>query len=82
MQFDSFSAFLDMGGYGLYVWLSYGVSSALIIALIISSIFGHKKVIKNIAMRQHRENKLRKVRQDRKNAQIDSAREVSNESTS
>ncbi|QHJ13420.1 hypothetical protein FX988_03681 [Paraglaciecola mesophila] len=26
MQFESFSAFLDMGGYGFYVWLSFGVS--------------------------------------------------------
>jgi heme exporter protein D len=26
MQFESVSAFLDMGGYGFYVWLSFGVS--------------------------------------------------------
>ena len=25
-QFESFSAFLAMGNYGFYVWLSYGVS--------------------------------------------------------
>ena len=24
MSFDSFAAFLAMGGHGLYVWLSYG----------------------------------------------------------
>lgn len=25
-QFESISAFLAMGGYGFYVWLSYGVT--------------------------------------------------------
>ena len=76
MQFDSFSAFLDMGGYGFYVWLSFGVSAALLLALIFSSILGHKKVIKNIALRQQREDKLRQVRKKRKNNSINSAQEV------
>lgn len=76
MQFDSFSAFLDMGGYGFYVWLSFGVSAALILVLIFSSILGHKRVIKNIALRQQREDKLRQVRKNRKNNSINSAQEV------
>lgn len=25
MYFDSFNSFIDMGGHGLYVWLSYGI---------------------------------------------------------
>jgi heme exporter protein CcmD len=32
MIWDSFSAFLHMGGYGLYVWGSFGVT-ALLLAL-------------------------------------------------
>ena len=76
MQFDSFSAFLEMGGYGFYVWLSFGVSTALILALIISSLLGHKQVIKNIAVRQQRENKLRQVRKQRDNAQSNISKEV------
>ena len=68
MQFDSISAFLDMGGYGFYVWLSFGVSAALIITLIVSSLVGHKQVIKNIAMRQQREDNLRQVRKQRKSS--------------
>jgi heme exporter protein D len=62
MQFDSFSAFIDMGGYGFYVWLSYGVTAALLIILILTSVTGHKQVIKNIAQRKQREDKLRQVR--------------------
>ena len=66
MQFDSFSAFLSMGGYGFYVWLSFGVSTALILALIFNSTMGHKQIIKNIALRQQREAKLRQVRKQNK----------------
>lgn len=66
MQFDSFSAFIDMGGYGFYVWLSYGVATALLLILIFSSITGHKQVIKSIAQRKQREDKLRQVRQQQK----------------
>lgn len=29
MNWSSFGAFLEMGGYGLYVWGSYGVSAGL-----------------------------------------------------
>jgi len=65
MQFDSFSAFIDMGGYGFYVWLSFGVSTALIAGLLFNSISGHRKVIKQIATRQQREDKLRQVRKIR-----------------
>ncbi len=32
------SEFLSMGGYGLYVWTSWGVGVALLIALLIQSI--------------------------------------------
>ena len=66
MQFDSFNAFLSMGGYGFYVWLSFGVSAALILALVFNSIINHKQVIKNIASRQQREDKLRQVRKQKK----------------
>jgi heme exporter protein D len=76
MQFDSFSAFLDMGGYGFYVWLSFGVSAALILALIFSSLQGHKQVIKNIAIRQQRENKLRQLRKQRKDNNTETTKEV------
>ncbi len=76
MQFDSFSAFLNMGGYGFYVWLSFGVSAVLIIALIFNSLMGHKQVIKSIAIRQQRENKLRQLRKQRNSTKTDTTKEV------
>jgi len=80
MQFDSFSAFLDMGGYGFYVWLSFGVSTVLLAGLIFSSITNHNKVIKDIATRKQSKNKLRQVRKDRKNSKTMNPKRKTNES--
>jgi heme exporter protein D len=32
MQWESFDQFIHMGGYGLYVWGSYGVTLAVMLA--------------------------------------------------
>jgi len=61
MQFNSISAFFNMGGYGFYVWLSYGISVLMIGLLIFMSCQSHKKVKIQIAQRFHRENKLREA---------------------
>mgnify|MGYP003636569078 CR=1 FL=1 len=76
MQFNSFSDFLAMGGYGFYVWLSFGISAALILALIFSSILSHKQVLKNIASQQLRENKLHQLRKQRNNSNHNTIKEV------
>jgi len=59
MQFDSINAFFNMGGYGFYVWLSYGSSALFLISLILLSRINNQNVIKKIAQRQKREKKLR-----------------------
>ena len=63
MQFDSISAFFDMGGYAFFVWLSYGVSALLLTLLVYTSHSNHKKVKSRIAQRLLREKKLRKAAQ-------------------
>jgi len=62
MQFSSFSDFINMGGYGFYVWLSFGAAALLLTLLIISSKTGHQKIIKQIAQRKNREDKLRQAK--------------------
>jgi heme exporter protein D len=64
MQFNSFAEFINMGGYAFYVWLSYGVSVALIIYLIFASIRRNKTVLEQIAMRQKREQRLRQTAEE------------------
>jgi len=66
MQFDSISAFFDMGGYAFFVWLSYGVSAFLLAALIYTSHRNHTKVKRKIAQRLQREKKLRKAAEKQK----------------
>jgi heme exporter protein D len=65
MQFTSFNEFIDMGGYGFYVWLSFGATALLLTLLVISSKAGHQKVINQIAQQKLREDKLRQSKKDR-----------------
>ena len=59
MQFDSFSDFIAMGGYGFYVWLSFGSGLLLICLLIWQSFLQQKNVKKQIAQQLKRQQKLR-----------------------
>lgn len=73
MQFSSFSEFINMGGYGFYVWLSFGVSALLLVILFLDSKAGHQRTINNIAKRKKREDKLRQAREQRKQQQSQQA---------
>ncbi|TWX66847.1 heme exporter protein CcmD [Colwellia demingiae] len=66
MQFNSFSDFINMGGYGFYVWLSFGAAALILTLLLISSKAGHQKIITQIAKRKQREDKLRQAKALRK----------------
>jgi len=48
MQFDNINAFFNMGGYGFYVWLSYGSSALFLVGLILLSKANNQNVIKKI----------------------------------
>lgn len=66
MQFNSFSEFINMGGYGFYVWLSFGATAVILALLLFISKAGHQQIITQIAKRTQRENKLRQARDLRK----------------
>jgi len=42
-QFESIQALIDMGGHGLYVWLSYGIGLAVIVYNVVSANTANKK---------------------------------------
>ncbi len=54
MSFDSVSAFLEMGGHGLYVWLCYSVGLITFLMLGFSPVFERKALMKELAQRQRR----------------------------
>ena len=46
MNFDSFSAFIDMGGYGRYVWSAYAIAFVVFVYNITRPILMRKQVIR------------------------------------
>lgn len=59
MQFDSFSEFLNMGGYAFYVWLAYGVTFGSLIVLVISSVRQKKSILRQVEATIRREERLK-----------------------
>ena len=48
MYFESWEAFINMGGHGLYVWLSYGVGLCVFMAALISPLVRRKYIMKEL----------------------------------
>ena len=46
MNFDSFSAFIEMGGYGLYVWSAYAITFVVFVYNISRPILMRKQVVR------------------------------------
>jgi heme exporter protein D len=59
MHFDSFSAFLAMGGYGFYVWLAVGFSISTLGVLTVSTILKRRTIIQEI---QNKHDRIRRMR--------------------
>jgi heme exporter protein D len=49
MQWHSVSEFLDMGGYALYVWGSFGISALAVIAEIWQVHARRREILRNIS---------------------------------
>lgn len=57
MSFESFDAFINMGGHGLYVWLSYGVGLCIFLIAFIAPIIKRKSVLKELSQLQRRKHR-------------------------
>ncbi|WP_296046129.1 heme exporter protein CcmD [uncultured Alteromonas sp.] len=62
MQFDSLQAFFAMGGYALYVWLSFGVSLLALVWVVADSASAHKKLLRNAREEQARQSRIAAAR--------------------
>ncbi|MDR8526060.1 MULTISPECIES: heme exporter protein CcmD [Shewanella] len=65
MQFDSINEFINMGGYGFYVWLAYGVTFFSLGTLIVLSVRQKRKVLVEIAKKIQREERLKETRSNK-----------------
>lgn len=55
MSFDSFADFIAMGGHGIYVWSSYALGLAVLLANVLSPIMARKRLIADQLRRIRRE---------------------------
>ena len=54
MKFDTWSAFWAMGGYGFYVWLSFGFTLVILVALVWSTLAAKKSLLQGVKQKQQR----------------------------
>ncbi len=64
MQYSSLSDFLAMGGYGFYVWLSFGSCALILGTTFIVSKLAHKNILDSIEKQQQREIRIKKAKQE------------------
>lgn len=69
LNFSSWDSFFAMGGYGLFVWLSFGVTYALLALLWWFSQAGHRQFLQELAVKQARESRVQKQLQKQSAAQ-------------
>lgn len=55
MAFDSIAAFLEMGGYALYVWPAYVITAVGVAFITLWPLRRHRRFLYEEAMRQRRE---------------------------
>lgn len=53
----SLQEFLAMGGYGFYVWTSYGIATIIFVANLIIPIVQRKSFLRQQALKQKRQEK-------------------------
>lgn len=59
MFFQSWNDFFYMGGYGFYVWLSYGISLVVILGLVVQSVNAKKQLFKKLAYEKQRQQRIK-----------------------
>ncbi|MDN3487492.1 heme exporter protein CcmD [Pseudoalteromonas sp. APC 3694] len=64
MQFDSFSDFIAMGGYGFYVWLSFGTCALILLGILFSSLRDKKQILESVEQQIARETRIKNSKQE------------------
>jgi len=55
MRFSNWSEFFHMGGYALYVWMSYGLTLVVLGAVMLALLLRHRRLQRDMARRKRRE---------------------------
>lgn len=73
-QFENFTEFLDMGGYGFFVWLSFAVSLVVMAVLVIHTILVKRKIKQTVEKEQARALRIMEAREKRKQARAEKSK--------
>lgn len=63
MHFQSWAEFWAMGGYGLFVWLSFGITYLLLVALVWYSHLQHKHFKRQLVAKLAREQRIKQYQE-------------------
>ncbi|SNY51916.1 heme exporter protein D [Arsukibacterium tuosuense] len=63
MHFQSFGEFLAMGGYGFFVWLSFGITYLLLVGLIAASVYQQKQFKQQLKATIAREQRVKQYQE-------------------
>lgn len=63
MQFNSLSEFIAMGGYGFFVWLSYGACAVIMLGMLFASKRAHKNILKEVKAQIEREARIKNAKE-------------------
>jgi len=69
MHFEDISSFLDMGGYGLYVWLSFGAATLSLLVLWLDSFFSKRTLLTQVLTEQIRQARIKAAAEQSATAQ-------------
>lgn len=64
MQFESWQAFIEMGGYGFYVWLAFGVSFLALGVLVVQGMRARRQLQREFTQEQKRQQRLARRKQE------------------
>ncbi|RUO32816.1 heme exporter protein CcmD [Aliidiomarina sanyensis] len=64
MQFDSWSAFIAMGGYGVYVWSAFFVTFLCFGILALEAVWRRNKIREEAQRQQARSERIQKAKRE------------------
>ena len=78
MQFESWSAFWHMGGYGFYVWLAFAVTLLSLVGIVVESLWAKRALVSAARKEFARRERIKAARKQRtQSEQAENSQEVS-----
>lgn len=63
MEFSTLNEFIEMGGHGFYVWLSYGLTAIVILFNVIRPLRQRSQLVRQLQQQNKRNQRQQKMKQ-------------------